>query len=47
MGQRVSVRLPAEQIRKLEDLVEQGVYPNRSEAIREAVRERLRQEASV
>lgn len=36
---RVSVRLPEEYIKQIDALVEQGRYPNRSEAIRDGVRE--------
>ena len=34
----VQVRIPREMIKKIDDLVRRGVYPNRSEAIRDAVR---------
>jgi len=37
----VQVRLTRELIEKIDDLVLKGIYPNRSEAIRDAVR-RLR-----
>ena len=34
----VQVRIPREMIKKIDELVKRGVYPNRSEAIRDAVR---------
>lgn len=34
----VQIRLTANMINKLDELVEQGEYPNRSEAIRDSVR---------
>lgn len=34
----VQVRLTSKQIEKLDKLVKRGIYPNRSEAIRDAVR---------
>jgi Arc/MetJ-type ribon-helix-helix transcriptional regulator len=37
--ERVTLRIPKQQIEEVEDLVENGQYPNRSEAIRAAVRE--------
>ena len=37
----VQVRLTVELIEKIDKLVENGIYPNRSEAVRDAVR-RLR-----
>ncbi len=41
----VQIRLTDKQIRNIETLVKKGVYPNRSEAVRDAVR-RLVEEAS-
>ncbi len=41
--QRVTMRIPDEQIGGLEDLVDAGEYPNRSEAVRAAVRDLLDQ----
>lgn len=41
----VQIRLTDKQIRNIESLVKKGVYPNRSEAVRDAVR-RLVEEAS-
>ena len=35
---RVTLRIPEQQIEAVEHLVESGQYPNRSEAIRSAVR---------
>ncbi len=37
--ERVTVRLPERQLRGVEGLVEEGEFPNRSEAIRAAIRE--------
>ena len=34
----VQIRLTEKQIRNIENLVKKGVYPNRSEAVRDAVR---------
>jgi len=39
--ERVTLRIPAQQIEEVEQMVERGKYPNRSEAIRSAVREML------
>lgn len=36
--ERVTLRIPKQQIDRVEQLVERGEYPNRSEAIRAAVR---------
>lgn len=41
----VQIRLTEKQIKNIEVLVRKGVYPNRSEAVRDAVR-RLVEEAS-
>ena len=38
-SQRVTVRVPNAQLRRLESLVESGSFPNRSEAVRVAIRE--------
>lgn len=35
---RVTLRIPRQQVEEVEQLVETGEYPNRSEAIRSAVR---------
>jgi Arc/MetJ-type ribon-helix-helix transcriptional regulator len=35
---RVTLRIPRQQVEGVEQLVETGQYPNRSEAIRSAVR---------
>lgn len=37
--ERVSVRLPADEVAQLDERVERGQFPNRSEAIRTAVRQ--------
>ncbi len=34
----VQIRLTEKQIRNIEGLVKKGIYPNRSEAVRDAVR---------
>jgi len=39
--ERVTLRIPKQQIEAVEQMVETGKYPNRSEAIRSAVREML------
>jgi antitoxin ParD1/3/4 len=39
--ERVTLRIPKQQIESVEQMVETGHYPNRSEAIRSAVREML------
>jgi Arc/MetJ-type ribon-helix-helix transcriptional regulator len=39
--ERVTLRMPDEQIARVEALVETGAFPSRSEAIRQAVRELL------
>ena len=39
--ERVTLRIPKQQIDEVEQMVETGEYPNRSEAIRSAVREML------
>ncbi|MDY6776124.1 MAG: ribbon-helix-helix domain-containing protein [Halobacteria archaeon] len=36
--ERVTLRIPEQQIDAVEDLVDKGEFPNRSEAIRAAVR---------
>jgi antitoxin ParD1/3/4 len=39
--ERVTLRIPKQQIEEVEQIVETGEFPNRSEAIRSAVREML------
>jgi Arc/MetJ-type ribon-helix-helix transcriptional regulator len=39
--ERVTLRIPKQQIEEVEQMVESGQFPNRSEAIRSAVREML------
>lgn len=39
--QRVTLRVPKQQLDEIEELVERGVFPNRSEAIRQGIREML------
>ncbi|ASJ10172.1 transcriptional regulator [Thermococcus sp. P6] len=40
----ISVQLPRGLINAMDQLVKRGVYPNRSEIIREAIRELLKKE---
>jgi len=42
--ERVTLRIPKQQIEEVERMVETGQYPNRSEAIRSAVREMINEE---
>ncbi|EMA39459.1 CopG family transcriptional regulator [Halococcus morrhuae DSM 1307] len=44
--ERVTLRIPKQQIEEVERMVELGEYPNRSEAIRAAVREMVAEERS-
>lgn len=39
MHERITFRIPTQQLEALDRLVEDGIYPNRSEAIRDAVRD--------
>ncbi|GAA0662501.1 ribbon-helix-helix domain-containing protein [Natronoarchaeum mannanilyticum] len=39
--ERVTLRIPKQQIEAVEQMVDTGQYPNRSEAIRAAVREMI------
>lgn len=39
--ERVTLRIPKQQVEEVEQMVETGEFPNRSEAIRSAVREML------
>lgn len=39
--ERVTFRMPTQQVEEVEQMVEEGLYPNRSEAIRSAVRDML------
>jgi Arc/MetJ-type ribon-helix-helix transcriptional regulator len=43
--ERVTLRIPKQQIDEVERLVDTGKFPNRSEAIRAAVREMINEEA--
>jgi Arc/MetJ-type ribon-helix-helix transcriptional regulator len=43
--ERVTLRIPKQQIEEVEQMVETGEFPNRSEAIRSAVREMLNEQA--
>jgi Arc/MetJ-type ribon-helix-helix transcriptional regulator len=42
--ERVTLRIPAQQIEEVERMVDTGEFPNRSEAIRSAVREMLNEQ---
>jgi len=42
----ITIRLPRWMIQAIDDLVEKGLYPNRSEFIREAIRGHLRRYAN-
>lgn len=39
---RISFRIPEEQLKRIDELVRKGEFPNRSEVLRAAVREFLR-----
>lgn len=39
--ERVTLRIPEQQIEEVEEMVETGEFPNRSEAIRAAVRDMI------
>jgi len=43
--ERVTLRIPKQQIEEVERMVDTGQYPNRSEAIRSAVREMINEQA--
>jgi len=45
--ERVTLRIPKQQIDEVEQLVETGEYPNRSEAIRDAVRDLIGEQAET
>lgn len=40
---RVTLRVPDEQVADIDDLVEDGVFPNRSEAVRAGIRKVLQE----
>lgn len=42
--ERVTLRIPKQQIEEVEQMVETGEFPNRSEAIRSAVREMINEQ---
>jgi antitoxin ParD1/3/4 len=42
--ERVTLRIPKQQIEEVEQLVDTGEFPNRSEAIRSAVREMINEQ---
>ncbi|WML68307.1 MAG: hypothetical protein METHP_01918 [Methanoregula sp. SKADARSKE-2] len=46
MMQRITLRLPEQQISLLQQMVNSGEYPNISEAVRAAVRELVEKRAS-
>ena len=43
--ERVTLRIPEQQIEEVEQLVDSGEFPNRSEAIRSAVREMINEQS--
>ncbi|WP_101295537.1 ribbon-helix-helix domain-containing protein [Halegenticoccus soli] len=43
--ERVTLRIPKQQIEEVEQMVETGEFPNRSEAIRSAVRDMLKEQS--
>ncbi|MFB6118197.1 ribbon-helix-helix domain-containing protein [Halosegnis sp.] len=43
--ERVTLRIPKQQIEEVERMVDTGEFPNRSEAIRSAVREMINEQA--
>jgi Arc/MetJ-type ribon-helix-helix transcriptional regulator len=43
--ERVTLRIPKQQIEEVKQLVETGKYPNRSEAIRDAIRDKVGDES--
>lgn len=45
--ERVQVRFPSEDLKKIEKEVEEGKYPNKSEAIRDKVRKSYLLEAMI
>jgi antitoxin ParD1/3/4 len=47
MMQRITLRLPEQQINLLQQLVDSGEYPNVSEAVRAAVRELVEKRSRV
>lgn len=42
MMERVTFRMPARQVEEVEEMVDEGQFPSRSEALRTAVREMLK-----
>ncbi|ADE03102.1 ribbon-helix-helix domain-containing protein [Haloferax volcanii] len=44
--ERVTLRIPKQQIEEVERMVETGEFPNRSEAIRSAVRDMLNEQVT-
>ncbi len=42
--ERVTLRIPKQQIEEVEQMVDSGEFPNRSEAIRSAVREMINEQ---
>lgn len=44
--ERVTLRIPEQQIEEVEEMVETGEFPNRSEAIRAAVRDMINEHGS-
>ena len=44
--ERVTLRIPKQQIEEVERMVETGEFPNRSEAIRSAVRDMINEQTA-
>ena len=45
--ERVTLRIPKQQIEEVERMVETGEFPNRSEAIRSAVRDMINEQGDT
>lgn len=43
--ERVTLRIPKQQVEEVEQMVDTGEFPNRSEAIRSAVREMINEQS--
>lgn len=41
MHERITFRLPKERVEQIDQLIQDGTYPNRSEAIRDAIQEKV------
>jgi Arc/MetJ-type ribon-helix-helix transcriptional regulator len=45
--ERVTLRIPKQQVEEVERMVDTGEFPNRSEAIRSAVREMINEQSDA